>query len=132
MRDFVEPIRARGGELVAIGNGSVEQARTFHDEQQMAFRLLTDPSRKTYAAAGMKSGIGRTIGLSPLLRGLSVMRAGFRQGRTKGAAFQQGGALVIARGGKELFRFVAEGAGHHPDPQEMVAALGTSPSRKRG
>lgn len=132
LRDFVEPIRERGGQLLAIGNGSAKQAKAFHEEQEMAFPLLTDPSLRTYRAAGMKSGLARTFGISSALRGLSALRGGFLQGRTKGAALQQGGALVIAPDGTELFRFVSEEAGQHPDPQDLVDALGTSPPRKRG
>ena len=131
MRDFVEPIRERGGELIAIGNGSARQAKAFREEQQMAFRLLTDPSRKTYQAAGFKRGVTSTLGPGSLVRGLGALRKGFFQGRTKGDAFQQGGALVIAPGGKELYRFVSEEAGQHPDPRDLVDALGTSPGRKR-
>ena len=123
LRGIAKTIEKRGAHLIAIGNGSAKQAKAFHAEQEMNFPLLTDPSLRTYRAAGFKSGVLTTATPGTLKRGLAAIAKGFRQGRTKGAAFQQGGALVIEPGGRERFRFVSDEAGHHPDPKDLVETL---------
>ena len=123
LRDTDVQIAKKGGELIAVGNGSAKQAKRFHDEQKMAFRLLTDPGLKTYKAAGFRSGALTVVNPSVAKRGVAALLQGFRQSRTQGTAFQQGGALVIARGGKELFRYVSREAGDHVDPALLIDAL---------
>lgn len=123
MRDTAGEITKAGAELIAIGNGTAKQAKRFHEEQKMAFRLLTDPGLKTYKAVGFKSGALTIANPSVAKRGVKALLQGFRQSRTQGTAFQQGGALVIAPGGKELFRYVSTEAGDHVDPAELIDAL---------
>jgi peroxiredoxin len=123
LRDFIDPIRAHGAELVYVGNGSVEDARRFAEEQVLGCPLLTDPTVESYRAAGLRSGL--RSGLSPgvLLRAARALRAGFRQGETLGPTMQQGGAFVIDRGGGELYAHVSHQAGDHPAPEDLLAAL---------
>ena len=123
LRDTAGEIRKKGGELVAVGNGTAKQATRFHAEQEMAFTLLTDPGLRTYKAAGFKSGVRTVANAGSTKRGIAALLQGFRQSRTQGSAFQQGGALVIAPGGKELYRHVSLEAGDHVDPADLVRAL---------
>jgi hypothetical protein len=123
LRGVVEEIRAKKAELYVIGNGRASQAKAFHEEQEMTSPLLTDPSLRTYRAAGFKSGIATVANVRSARRAAAALLQGFVQTRTQGTANQQGGALVIAPGGKELYRYVSREAGDHPDPKDLVRAL---------
>lgn len=125
MRDVYDAIRARGAELVVVGNGRVEQAKRFAEEEALPFRLFTDPSLESYRRAELRRGVVSSIGLGVIRRGLDAYRDGYRQSKLEGDPFQQGGALVIARGGRLLHHFVSTEAGDHPAPQALVDALPT-------
>jgi AhpC/TSA antioxidant enzyme len=124
LRDVVDAIRAKGAELYAIGNGNALAAKDFKEEQKLNFTLLTDPSLATFQAAGFKSGIASTFGIKTLKSAVGAFRGGFSQSKTQGHAMQQGGALIFTPGDKELYRYISKEAGDHPDPQELVKALG--------
>ena len=128
MRGIVDDIRKKGGELIAVGNGNAKQARRFHEEQEMTFPLLTDPSLKTYRAAGFRSGVRTVATAGSAKNAVTALLQGFVQGRTQGTAMQQGGALVIARDGTEIYRFVSKEAGDHPPPEDLVGAFLTKRS----
>jgi peroxiredoxin len=124
---FVERIRALGAEVFVIGNGSVEEARAFRDEQHLTMPLLTDPARQAYCALGMRRGVRSVATPRALLRSLKALRAGVRQTRVAGDAFQQGGVVVMAPGGVERFRFISREAGVHPPPRRKLSALEATP-----
>lgn len=123
MRGIHDDVKRRGAEIVAVGNGSPKHAREFVESEGVPFLVLTDPSRKTYRAAGLASGLAKTFAPKSLALSLPALVRGFRQSRTKGHPFQQGGAFVFAKGGRELFAFRSRVAGEHPDPVELLAAL---------
>ncbi|MEZ4567852.1 MAG: peroxiredoxin-like family protein [Desulfobacterales bacterium] len=60
--------------------------------------MYVDPSLKTYKAFRLVRGVGRTLGPSSILRGFSAMKKGFRQGKSAGDLWQQGGMFVIDAG----------------------------------
>lgn len=126
MRPQADEFVKAGGKLVVIGNGWPAMAKSWaeHVGFPPSVAVVTDPSRKAYDVAGMKRGIGLTL-LNPrsMLRWMRARRKGFRQGRTAGDAWQQGGALVVRPGGKVTFRHVSLGPGDHVPPQQLVAAL---------
>jgi hypothetical protein len=132
LRGVVDQIRARGAELVVIGNGSAAQAREFRDEQQLTFPLLTDPSLESYRRAGFRRGVASTLGPRAVLHGLAALGQGFVQGRTKGDPLQQGGALVVAAGGRLLYHQVSREAGDHAAHEALLDALdrGAAPSAR--
>lgn len=123
MRDILGDVKKKGAELVVVGNGTAKQAKQFHEEQKMEMRLLTDPSLRTYKAAGFKKGALTVANPRSAAHAAKALLQGFVQGRTQGTATQQGGALVIDTDGTELFRYVSREAGDHPDPKSLVAAL---------
>ena len=59
MRDRVDEIRARGAELVVIGNGAAHFAAAFREDQGLDGPLLIDPDLVAYhaRAAGMISKV---------------------------------------------------------------------------
>jgi alkyl-hydroperoxide reductase/thiol specific antioxidant family protein len=85
--------------------------------------MLTDPSRESYKAAGLQRSILRTFSFKALGYFWAARKKGFRQGRVQGDAFQQGGSLVVDRGGRVLYRFVSDAPGHHASPETLLRHL---------
>jgi hypothetical protein len=123
LRGIADEIHDKGAALIVVGNGSAKQAKRFHEEQKMTVPLLTDPSLRTYKAAGFLSGARTVANARTAKHGVRALLQGFVQGRTQGTASQQGGALVIAKNGTEIYRYVSQEAGDHPDPKDLVRAL---------
>lgn len=123
LKGALAQIEARGAELVVLGNGNVDDARRFAREQGIKFRLLTDPTGESYRQAGMRRGLATVVGPSVLGRGLVAWARGFRQNEVLGDPLQQGGVLVIAAGGHEVFRHVSRRAGDHPSTAQLIAVL---------
>ncbi len=125
MRSRAKDIEAAGARLVIVGNGWPAMAKDFAAKAGLpaGVTLLTDPGLQSYAAAGLKRSALLTLGPRGWLPYLRTMKRGFRQGRTKGDPWQQGGALVVARGGKVLFRHVSTQPSDQADPGSLVAAL---------
>jgi hypothetical protein len=123
LRGELGAIRARGAELIVVGNGRPEHAADFREAHDLRFPLFVDPELRAYAAAGLKRGILRTLGPATICAGLRAFRSGFRQGWTQGDPWQEGGVFVIRPGGAVAFAHVSETAGDHPDPRDVIAAL---------
>ncbi len=112
-------LKALGVKLVFIGSGTPAMAADFREFMQLDVPVWTDPRRQTYAHLGFKRGVGSVASAEVLRAGLRAMSAGFRQGRTQGDAMQQGGVLVVKRGGEPVYAFASTTAGHHP-PLDLV------------
>ncbi len=125
MRGYVPRIHQAGGELVVIGNGTGEQAGWFREDTGLEVPLFTDPSLKTYEAVGARRGLLSSLNPGTIRSALRARRSGFRQSRTQGSAFQQGGVFVITPDGEMPYRYVSSFAGDHPGPEDVVRALET-------
>lgn len=123
MRGIIDLIRDHGGELVVVGSGNASQAAAFRDEMALDFPLFTDPSLRTYRAAGLKRSMGTTLNPALLGNAFRAFKKGFRQKSVQGDPWQQGGVFVIAAGGKVAFEQRSTAAGDHADPREILAAL---------
>ena len=127
MRDRLDEIRARGADLVVIGNGNAEFAAAFRQDLGIPdVTLLVDPELRAYRAAGLRRG--RVELLSPRLAGnaLRAFRSGFRQGAVQGDPWQLGGVFVIRPGGALAYRQVSREAGDHAPLDDVIAALAPS------
>lgn len=130
MGGILDEVRALGADIAVVGNGTVEQARAFQEEQRVRMPLFTDPGRRTYEALGMVRGAGKTLGLASLAHGARAFKAGYRQGALQGDPWQQGGVFLVLPDGSTPYAFRGGEAGDHPDPRALVAALrAVSPSR---
>jgi hypothetical protein len=120
-----DEFEAAGVELAVIGQGTPRHAHAFHDDHGLeGLRLLVDPDRKTYAAAGAKmGGVTDLFGPTVVLRGLKAV-AGERvvQGRTVGHPAQLGGVLVIVPGGEIVWSHLAGDAGDNPPNSDVLEA----------
>lgn len=122
-------IRRRGAELVFIGNGNRHFAEAFKQERGIECPLYVDTRRDSYRALGMKRGLGVTLGSpSAMLHMARALKAGFRQGRTRGDAWQLGGVLVVKPGGRIAYRHLSNEAGDHPPVADVMKALGPTSS----
>lgn len=125
LRLHVSEIEAAGARLVLVGNGSPAMAKDFAAKAGLpaSVTLVTDPSRQSYVAAGLKRSALLTLGPKGWIPFLRTLKRGFRQGPIRGDPWQQGGALVVARGGEVLYRQVSTGPSDQADPTSLVAAL---------
>jgi len=111
------------GNLAIVGNGTAAHARDFQETHGKELRSLVDTKRETYRALGFRRGFRYTFGAPSIVRGTQTVARGFVQGPTKGDAFQQGGTLVLAEGGRPVFFQRSRFAGDHPRIEEVLAAL---------
>jgi NAD(P)-dependent dehydrogenase (short-subunit alcohol dehydrogenase family) len=123
LRDRIDEIRARGAELVIVGNGAPNFAAAFREDYELDCPLLVDPELRAYRAAGLRRG--RVEALSPRLprNAIRALRAGSRQGAVQGDPWQLGGVFVIRRDGELAYRYVSREAGDHPPVEDILAAL---------
>jgi peroxiredoxin len=119
-------IRSRGAELVFIGNGNRHFAQGFKHDHGITSPLFVDTRRGSYRALGMRRGFLATLGsLASWRNMLRARRGGFRQGRTRGDAWQNGGVLVVEPGGRVAFSHLSREAGDHPPLAAVLARLQT-------
>jgi NAD(P)-dependent dehydrogenase (short-subunit alcohol dehydrogenase family) len=123
LRGRLDEIRARGAELVIVGNGARHFAEAFREDFELDCPLLVDPELVAYRAAGLRRG--RVEALSPRLarNAVRALRAGFRQASVQGDPWQLGGVFVLRSDGALLYRHVSREAGDHPPVDEVLAAL---------
>ena len=123
MRDEISNIRARGAELVIVGNGTPYFAAAFREDFELDCPLLVDPELRAYRAAGLRRG--RVELLSPRLplNALRALRTGSRQTGVEGDPWQLGGVFVIRPGGGSTYQYLSREAGDHPPVEDILAAL---------
>jgi peroxiredoxin len=121
-----------GARLVAIGQGTPEQAAKFKEDQGVEIQLLVDPERLSYQAAGAKIATrSELIGPRVIARALawtitSRWRLGsiaVHQGRLVDHPAQLGGVLVVARDGSIRYSHMSEDASDNPPVSEVLAAV---------
>ena len=123
MRDALPEIRARGAELIIVGNGRPEHAIDFRESEGITCPLFVDPELHAYRAAGLRRGLLSSVSPRVIGRGIRAFVEGKRQGETQGDPWQQGGVFIITPGHTVPYAYVSQEAGDHPDPSEVLAAL---------
>jgi hypothetical protein len=116
-------IHGVGAELVVVGNGTPEMAHAFAEDIGLTTPLYTDPSRRSYGLAGLKRGVFATLSPRGVLHAARAVRKGFRQSATRGDPWQQGGILVVDRGGRVAYAHRDDEAGDLAPIDEVVAAV---------
>ena len=126
MRDRYDEIRAKGAELVAIGQGFPAMAADFKRKRKIPFTLLVDEDRTTYKALELNRGSAIDIfGPQVIAKGTLSFVKGHIQGMApEGTSLRQlGGALVVDRGGKVLLTQRSEDASDNISVEEILTAL---------
>jgi peroxiredoxin len=113
-----------GVRLAVIGQGEPENAAGFRREQGVDLRLLVDPERRSYKAAGAKLAIfSELLGPRLMWRGLKRARAvGVSQGKTIGHPTQAGGVLLVAPDGSIPWSHMSRDASDVPTNDEVLEA----------
>lgn len=110
-------------DLVAIGSGSTRSARKFVDDFHFTGDMYVNRNLKVYKAFDLERGIIKTLGLSSLIKGVRTMKKGFRQGKSAGDLWQQGGLFVLGPGDQLLFAHRDQFAGDHADLQKVISKI---------
>jgi hypothetical protein len=100
--------------LVFIGSGNPLMAADFRQFLQLEVPVWVDTRRETYRF--LKFNRSHLMLLDPRVwaNGLRAARAGFRQVKTQGDPWQQGGVLVVRKGGEAVYSYASTTAGDHP------------------
>jgi hypothetical protein len=114
---------AAGARLVFVGSGTPAMAADFARTHGGVHRVFADPQRRTFAAAGMKRSLGASLHWRLLPNVWRALRAGHRQRKVQGDAWQQGGVLVVDAAGRALHRRADHAAG---DPLDLDAVIGAA------
>ena len=127
---------AAGAHLVLVGQGSPRQTTHFRRRQELSLPVLCDERRESYKLAGAKVGsMGDLIGPKSVMKGLATTaRTGKVQGRPVGNVAQLGGAMVIAPGGRVVFKHMAKDASDNAGVDDILSAArsaGTPPPHHR-
>jgi len=123
LRDDHSALLAVGGRLALIGSGTVEQAAATVAKYNIDYLILSDAQRVSFKAAGMRRDLVSTFNPRALGHLARSFRKGFRQGRTQGDAFQQGGAMIVDKRGNLIYQFIAAAGGQHPPTEELITAI---------
>jgi hypothetical protein len=118
-----DSLRDAGAELHVIGNGAPMFVAGFREATGYDGSLYTDPSLAVYRAADLRAGLRTVLTIGTFTRTIGALRRGFRQGRTRGSALQQGGVLAIARDGRVLWHHVSAGPGDNATVTEIIAGM---------
>lgn len=105
--------------LVFVGSGNALMATDFREELALEVPVWVDPRRVSYTHLGFKRSLASALSPSVWKHALRAMKAGFRQKKTMGDPWQQGGVLVVQKGGVVEFSFASAEAGDHP-PIDLV------------
>jgi peroxiredoxin len=115
-----------GARLAVIGQGTPRHAEHFMEEYELdGLRLLVDPDRKTYKAAGAKiATFDELLGPRVVAKGVKVSATErLVQGRTDGHPAQLGGVLVVGRDGRVAWAHMANDAGDNPPNDDVLKAV---------
>jgi peroxiredoxin len=122
-----DKFEAAGVSLAAIGQGTPAHARAFiKDNKVDGLRILVDPARESYEAAGAKiATVNELFGPRIVAKGTtSALRTGLFQTRTKGHPAQLGGVLIVAPDGSVPYAHLADDASDNPPNDEVLRAAG--------
>jgi len=125
LRPHLSEMRRKGANVAIVGNGLPSMAKGFVERLKLdgEARVLTDPRRQSYRLAGFKRGIYATLGPRALVNLFRALRKRLGSGKIEGDPWQQGGSLVVGRGGEVLFRYASRHQGDHVPPEKLISAL---------
>ncbi len=124
MRDIHSEVTARGGEIVAIGTGSVRYAQAFVDDEQIPYPVFVDDEGDAAAAAAV--AVSSFVGMfhprtwkatrATRKRGHKVHKAGKR-------VTQLGATFVVGPGDHVRYAHLDADSTDHAPLADVLAAL---------
>ncbi len=116
-------LHALGLRTVLVGNGEPRYIDGFLERAGLAnarVTVLTDPTLRVFTAAGLVRSAWATIGPRAMLDALRARSRGVAGRGMEGDHFQQGGTLVVDRGGEVAFFHANASLGDHPRANDLV------------
>ncbi|MCK6471765.1 MAG: AhpC/TSA family protein [Planctomycetes bacterium] len=124
LREHLDEIRKFNAELYIVGSGTQAMAKEFRETFAPDVKVLVDPERKAYAAAGLRRGLWATLHPRVIVPGARLFfGGGARQGRVQGDPLQQGGLLVVAPPGKAAYAYANNHSADRAPAADWLAAL---------
>lgn len=109
-----------GIQLVFVGTGRPDQAAYFRERIGLDAPIWVDPERATYRHLGFRRSLTSTWGPLAALGYARALAKGFRQRSVKGDVLQQGGVLIVARGGAPVYCYASLASGDMPPMEEIL------------
>jgi peroxiredoxin len=134
LRDHYDEIRALGGDVIAIGTGSVKYAASFVDDENVPFPVLVDDYRHAAHAAQVKRVNFRVLLFDKRSRaGTKAAReAGHRIHWPGKRTNQLGATFVLGPGDTVLYEHIDDHSADHAPLEDVIAALGNAAERTGG
>lgn len=123
MRDDHERFLQAGGQVAAVGMGTVEQTAEFRRSLRLPFTCLADPEKNAYRAYGLgQAKLGQIAGPRMWRLGLrAIFRGGI--GRPTGDVWQMPGTFIIDSRGIIRFAHYPATSVDRPANDELIDVL---------
>src|SRR5690242_21455211 len=128
MQRELATVTASGAHVVAVGQGTAEEAARVCAQMGVEFPCLGDPAKTSYRAYGMRRAGWREILLDPIVAGNRAMRQGYRVS-IRGSLmphsdwFQLPGVAIVDRAGILRWLHRARHSRDIPPSATVLAAL---------
>lgn len=109
--------------MYVIGSGLPQYIEGFRETTAYTGPVFTDPSLKVFAKAQMVRSVVASLRPRSITNGFKSQAKGLSQGKTRGDVWQQGGALVIGRGGHVLYQHQSKAGGDNISAETLLSAL---------
>ena len=132
MQRALGDVAARGAQVVAIGQGTAEEAGRICAQMGVEYPCLGDPGKASYRAYGLRRAGWREIVVDPMREGSEAMKKGYKVS-IRGSLmqhsdwFQLPGVAIVDREGIVRWLHQARHSGDIPSPETVIAALSASP-----
>jgi len=130
MQRELPAVTKAGAQVVAIGQGTADEAGRVCEQMGVTFPCLGDPGKASYRAYGLRRAGWREIVLDPIREGSEAMKKGYKVS-LRGSLmrhsdwFQLPGVAIVDRGGIVRYLHQARHSGDIPPPAAVIAALST-------
>jgi len=118
-------LAALGIRTVIVGCGNPTYIPDFVQRQRLddkPITVVTDPSLAAHAAAGLIRSVWGTLGPRALVGVFGAIVRGHPHGSPQGDRYQQGGTLLVRRGGAVAFHHESARLGDHAALVEVIDA----------
>jgi len=109
--------------LVVIGSGDPAHFKEFRQKTGYTGLLFTDPPLKAFSVLGFSNGLMEFMSIGSVVKAVSALKQGHRQGSIQGSTLQLGGAVVVNTAGTVIYFFAGKKAGDHPKVDDLLMAL---------
>ena len=126
MRDHYGEIQTLGGDVIAIGTGSVKYAASFVEDEHVPFPVLVDDHSHAAHAAQVRRVNFKTLLFDKRSRdgAKAAQAAGHRVHWPGKRTNQLGATFVIAPGNAVVYEHIDEHTADHAPLDVVIAALG--------